>query len=165
MSGIDLLTLTTISGVWLTTFALDLYHRRMYESLLSAIVLSAIYWTLTATRSGAPSLIGLLVWLAAFMVFHWRAQREIVPVEVIEARDVGPRILSMLLLLYASAWYAELLASLNPTVHGIVTIPFTLGLVGLGLVAAGRFGYGVTCLVFSLITVPLALLALKLMGW
>jgi hypothetical protein len=165
MDGFHLLVLAIISGIWLTSFALDLYHRRMYESLLAACVLSALYWTFTATRSGTSSLVGLAVWLVAFITFHWRTQREVVPVEVLEARDIGPRILGMLLILYVSVWYADLLASASPTTHGVIMIPFTLSLIGLGLVAAGRFGYAVTCLVFSLVTVPVALLALKFMGW
>jgi hypothetical protein len=136
----------------------------MNESLLSACVLSALYWTFTATRSGTSGLVGLSIWLSVFIIFHWRAQREIVPAEVIDARDVGPRLLGMILVLFISAWYADLLASMAPAGQGVVTIPFSLGLIGLGLVAAGRFGYGITCLIFSLVTVPLTLLALKFMG-
>jgi len=165
MDFTDLLTLATIAGIWLTTFGLDLYHRRMIESLLAGCVLSALYWTFTATRYGVPSLAGVLVWLVGFIIFHWRAQRELVPLEVIEARDVGPRVFAMLLLLYVSAWYVALLASLSPSTHAVITVPFSLGLAGLGLIAAGRFGYGVTCLVISLVAAPVALVILTLMSW
>lgn len=75
----DLVSIPIITSIYLLALGLDLYHRRLFEALLSSIILVSIHWLYFTATGGIFGLIGLGISYIACFLFHVFLYREVLP--------------------------------------------------------------------------------------
>ena len=157
-----------IYSIWLLTFLIDLRRDRFQVSLIMILASSLIFWTLYLMEFATYlALLTMITWVILFIIFYWRIgeiipqkEKVLLPYEEkilalqirksIEIRDLIIRLGSVFAFMILSYLLTAFLTILRMNL--MIAIPFSLAILSSALFSCGRYGYGLYCLTWSILT-------------
>lgn len=137
--------------IWVPILALSIKKSKLKVSLDVVLLFSSLYWTYLQIIASfwLFNLSGMLLWYLFYYIFYWKIKELISRRGEIEILDLVIRTAFVLPFMFLSSWFMVFLIPFDFSLQLQISIPFLAGILGLSLMACGKYGYGILCLIFS----------------